>query len=64
MKRTLRVMIGLLMVVSAGVQANRQISPDVQVNAAGSVQFGRAATAPPCNQCCIYEGKTILKGGR
>ncbi len=63
MKRTLGVVAGLLMVVSAGVQANRQISPDVQVNVPPEVfSSGGQQTAPPCNQCCIYEGQNYSEG--
>lgn len=63
MKRTLGVMVGLLMVVSAGVQANRQISPDVQVNVPPEVfSSGGQQNPPPCNQCCIYEGRNYSEG--
>ena len=63
MKRTLGVVIGLLMVVSAGVQANRQISPDVQVNVPPEVfSSGGQQNYQPCSQCCIYEGQTYSEG--
>ena len=63
MKRTLGVVIGLLMVVSAGVQANRQISPDVQVNVPPEVfSSGGQQNSQPCSQCCIYEGQTYSEG--
>ncbi|WP_437890089.1 DUF1496 domain-containing protein [Phytobacter sp. V91] len=63
MKRLQWVMVGLLMVASAGVQANRQISPDVQVNVPAEVfSSGGQQTAPSCNQCCIYEGRNYSEG--
>ncbi len=63
MKRVQWVMVGLFMVASAGVQADRRISPDVQVNVPSEVfTSGGQQNSQPCNQCCIYEGQTYSEG--
>ncbi|WP_437430552.1 DUF1496 domain-containing protein [Yokenella regensburgei] len=54
---------GLLIIASFGVQAERRLSPDVEVNVPPQVfSSGGQQNAQPCNQCCIYEGQTYSEG--
>mgnify|MGYP003366674726 CR=1 FL=1 len=63
MKRWLWVVMGLLMAATAGAQADRRISPDVQVNVPPEVfSSGGQQSSQPCSQCCIYQGQTYSEG--
>jgi hypothetical protein len=63
MMRLRWMMVGVLMAAATGVQADRRISPDVQVNVPPEVfSSGGQQSSQPCSQCCIYEGQTYSEG--
>ncbi|MBK4714221.1 MULTISPECIES: DUF1496 domain-containing protein [Tenebrionibacter/Tenebrionicola group] len=56
------VIAGLLALWSAGVQADRQPRPGIELNVAPELFNHRGQRAQPCNRCCVYQDQNYSQG--
>lgn len=55
-------LVGVLLAMGSSVQAERRLSPDVEVNVPPEVFSSSGQRGDPCSRCCIYQNQNYSEG--